>query len=108
MVYYFNEKMALGKEMSQLFATVIEISIRTSIIYLTIFICLRLSGRREVGQLSILDLVLLLLLSNAVQNAMVGQDTSIIGEIVAAGFLFLINYLITKISRRWPKFRHLI
>jgi len=52
--------------MSQLFTSLIEISLRTSIIYLTIFIGLKLLGRREVGQMTILDLVLLLLLSNAV------------------------------------------
>ena len=58
--------------------------------------------------MTFLDLALLLLLSNAVQNAMVGDDTSMIGGIVATSVLFLMNFFITKISRRWPSFRHLI
>ena len=58
--------------------------------------------------MTILVLVLLLLLSNAVQNAMVGSDTSIIGGIAAASVLLLINFFISKISLRWPSFRHLI
>ena len=94
--------------MSEILTSILEISFRTSIIYLTIFLGLRLLGRREVGQMTILDLVLLLLLSNAVQNAMVGSDTSIIGGIAAASVLLLINFFITKISLRWPSFRHLI
>ena len=94
--------------MSRILPSILEISFRTSIIYLTIFLGLRLLGRREVGQMTILVLVLLLLLSNAVQNAMVGSDTSIIGGIAAASVLLLINFFITKISLRWPNFRHLI
>ena len=94
--------------MSQLLTSIIEIFLRTPIIYLIVFIGLRLLGRREVGQMTILDLALLLLLSNAVQNAMVGDDTSMIGGIVATSVLFLMNFFITKISRRWPSFRHLI
>lgn len=100
--------MALESGMSQGLSTVIEITFRTSVIYLTIFIGLRLLGKREVGQMTVLDLVLILLLSNAVQNAMVGSDISIIGGITAAGTLLLINFLISKISLRWPSFRHLI
>jgi len=94
--------------MSEILNSILEISFRTSIIYLTIFLGLRLLVRREVGQMTILDLVLLLLLSNSAQNAMVGNDTSIVGGIVSVGVLLLINFFITKTSLRWPSFRHLI
>jgi len=62
-----------------------EIFIRTASIYLVILIGVRLSGKREVGQMTPFDLTLLLLLSNAVQNAMTGPDTSLTGGVVAGG-----------------------
>ena len=74
-VLLFQEKkVALKLDIQQGLSTVIEIAFRTTVIYLTIFIGLRLLGKREVGQMTVLDLVLLLLLSNAVQTAMVGSD----------------------------------
>jgi uncharacterized membrane protein YcaP (DUF421 family) len=62
----------------------LDIVLRTAIIYVVIVVGLRFAGKGEVGQLSILDLVALLLLSNAVQNSMVGQDSSVIGGTLAA------------------------
>lgn len=70
--------------------------IRTLIVYLAILVALRLSGKRHVGQLSIVDFVLVLLISNAVQNAMVGSDTSLLGGIVAALTLIGVNWLLTR------------
>ena len=56
--------------------TLLEIVIRTTIIYMVVLIGIRLTGKREVGQMTPFDLVLLLLIANAVQNAMTGPDTS--------------------------------
>ena len=84
-----------------------EIFLRTFAIYLVVLIGVRLSGKREVGQMTPFDLTLLLLLSNSVQNAMTGPDTSLVGGIVAALTLLLMNYLIAEISggnRRFRKF----
>ncbi|MDE2127936.1 MAG: DUF421 domain-containing protein [Armatimonadetes bacterium] len=64
---------------------------KTSLIYLFLIIGLRLLGKRELGQMTIYDLVLIIILANAVQNAMVGSDTSLAGGIVAAGTLLLLN-----------------
>ena len=64
--------------------TLLEIAGRTAAIYLLVLLGVRLSGKREVGQMTPFDLTLLLLLSNAVQNAMTGSDTSLAGGAVAA------------------------
>ncbi|HEX8925080.1 MAG TPA: DUF421 domain-containing protein, partial [Terriglobales bacterium] len=66
---------------------------RTAAIYLLVLIGVRLTGKREVGQMTPFDLVLLLLLSNAVQNAMTGPDTSLVGGAVAAITLLVLNYV---------------
>lgn len=84
-----------------------EIFLRTFAIYLVVLIGVRLSGKREVGQMTPFDLTLLLLLSNSVQNAMTGPDTSLAGGIVAAVTLLLMNYVIAEFSggnRRFRKF----
>jgi uncharacterized membrane protein YcaP (DUF421 family) len=85
----------------------IGIVLRTATIYVVVLAGVRLSGKREVGQMTPFDLTLLLLLSNAVQNAMTGPDTSLLGGVVAASTLLLLNYLIAEVSggnRRFRKF----
>lgn len=74
---------------------------RSVAVYLVVLLGLRLAGKRHVGQLSIFDFVLILLISNAVQNAMVGEDTSLLGGIVAAVSLIIVNYLLTLILFRF-------
>jgi uncharacterized membrane protein YcaP (DUF421 family) len=76
-------------------------------VYAVVLAGVRLSGKREVGQMTPFDLTLLLLLSNAVQNAMTGPDTSLAGGIVAAVTLLVLNYFIADLSganRRFRKF----
>jgi uncharacterized membrane protein YcaP (DUF421 family) len=85
-----------------------EIFIRTASIYLVILIGVRLSGKREVGQMTPFDLTLLLLLSNAVQNAMTGPDTSLTGGVVAACTLLLMNYLVAEVSGMNRRFRRFV
>jgi len=85
----------------------IEIALRTAVIYAVVLLGVRLSGKREVGQMTPFDLTLLLLISNAVQNAMTGPDTSLLGGVIAASTLLLLNYLIAEVSggnRRFRKF----
>ncbi len=86
----------------------LEIFIRTASIYLLILIGVRLSGKREVGQMTPFDLTLLLLLSNAVQNAMTGPDTSLTGGVVAACTLLLMNYLVAELSGVNRRFRRFV
>ena len=83
------------------------IVLRTAIIYAVVLIGVRLCGKREVGEMTPFDLTLLLLLSNSVQNAMTGSDTSVYGGIAAAATLLLLNYLIAELAganRRFRKF----
>jgi uncharacterized membrane protein YcaP (DUF421 family) len=83
------------------------IVLRTFVIYLVVLLGVRLSGKREVGQMTPFDLTLLLLISNSVQNAMTGPDNSLIGGIAAAMTLLLMNYIIAELSganRRFRKF----
>lgn len=86
----------------------LQIVVRTSVIYLLVLIGVRLSGKREVGQMTPFDLTLLLLLSNSVQNAMTGPDTSLLGGAVAAGTLLILNYLVADVSGGSKRFRRLI
>src|SRR5215467_5262961 len=84
----------------------LEIALRTSVIYILVLIGIRLTGKREVGQMTPFDLTLLLLLSNSVQNAMTGPDTSLVGGAVAAGVLLTMNLVLGRVSglnRRWRR-----
>ena len=88
--------------------TILAIIGRTSVIYVLVLIGIRLTGKREVGQMTPFDLTLLLLLSNSVQNAMTGPDNSLIGGIVAAGVLLLLNYALAEVSGMNRRFRSVI
>jgi uncharacterized membrane protein YcaP (DUF421 family) len=85
-----------------------SIALRTSAIYVLIFVALRLSGKREVGQMTPFDLTLLLLLSNSVQNAMTGPDTSLTGGIVAAGVLLVLNFVLAETAGVNRRFRRVL
>jgi uncharacterized membrane protein YcaP (DUF421 family) len=85
----------------------LTIVFRSVIIYLFIVIGIRLFGKKELTQLSIIDLVFILLISNAVQNAMVGDNSSLLGGIVGAGALFVVNFILDNLffhSRKLTKF----
>lgn len=84
----------------------VEITLRPAAVYLVILIGLRLTGKREAGQMMPLDLAMLILLANAVQNAMTGPDTSLIGGLVAATLL-AINAGLTRVAWRNRKIRRI-
>src|ERR1043165_7801674 len=88
--------------------TVLEIVLRTTVVYVLVLLGIRLTGKREVGQMTPFDLTLLLLLSNSVQNAMTGPDTSVYGGMVAAATLLILNYLVAELSGGNRRFRKLI
>ena len=90
------------------FTTFLEILLRTVAIYLVILVGLRLAGKREIGQLTVFDLVVLLLIANAVQNAMVGPDTSLTGGIMAAAVLLVVNAGLARLRYKSPRLRHLV
>ena len=83
--------------------TYLDIILRSLAVYIFIILAIRLFGKKELSQLSITDLVLILLISNAVQNAMVGSDSSLSGGLVAALTLFVLNYII-KLATYKSKF----
>ena len=77
-------------------------------VYVFILLALRLFGKKEIAQLSVVDLVFVLLISNAVQNAMVGPDTSLLGGLCAAGTLFLLNGVFKLVLYKFPKLSRLM
>lgn len=83
------------------FHTITDILGRTATVYVFLFLGIRLAGKREVGQMTPFDLTLILLLANAVQNAMVGPDTSLVGGLSAVLMLFLLNAVLGKLARRY-------
>ena len=82
-----------------------EIVLRTAIVYLFLVVVLRLSGKREVGQLSILELIVILVISDAVQNSMVGENTTLWGGLVAVLTLVVIDQALNQLSRRSRRVR---
>jgi uncharacterized membrane protein YcaP (DUF421 family) len=83
----------------------LEIVVRTAAVYLFLLVGLRLLGRGEAAQLRTIDLVLLLVLANSLQNAMVGTDTSLVGGIVAAATLLILARLLHIVEMRFPRLR---
>ena len=69
-----------------------ELIVRSLIVYAFLIVLLRLTGKRQVGQLAPFDLVLLLVLSNAVQNSMNGGDNSVLGGLISATTLIALNF----------------
>ncbi|NEW84076.1 MAG: DUF421 domain-containing protein [Mariniphaga sp.] len=87
----------------ELLSGYLKIALSSVTVYLFIIVAIRLFGKKELAQLSIIDLVFILLISNAVQNAMVGSDSSLSGGLVAASTLFLVNYLFKYLLYKFPK-----
>jgi uncharacterized membrane protein YcaP (DUF421 family) len=86
----------IWKHMFVLGLPLLEKILRPIIVYLFLVVSLRLSGKRELVQLNPFDLVVLLTLSNTVQNAIIGDDNSVSGGLIGATSLLLINYLVVR------------
>ena len=82
----------------------VRIIFSTIAVYLFLIIAIRLFGKKELAQLSVFDLVFILLISNVVQNAMTGPDTSLSGGLTGAIALFLVNYTLKFLEFRFPIF----
>ena len=74
--------------------------LRSLLVFAFLVMALRLGGKRELGQLNVLDFAVLLLASNALQNAMIGADNSLIGGLIGASVLFAVNYLFVRLTYR--------
>ncbi len=82
-----------------------DVALRTAIVYLFLIVAIRLSGKREVGQMSVLELIVVLIISDAVQNSMVGDNTSIWGGLVAVIVLLGLDFVLRELSRRSRRLR---
>src|SRR6184192_300772 len=86
----------IWKDMFVLAIPLLEKILRPIVIYAFLVISLRLSGKRELVQLNPFDLVVLLTLSNTVQNAIIGDDNSVTGGLIGAATLLLVNYVVVR------------
>ena len=79
-----------------------EIVLRTALVFLAVLGLLRLAGKREIGRMSLADFVVILVIANAVQNALNGADPSLTGGLVSAATLVAMSYLLDRYGRRAP------
>ena len=84
------------KDMFVLAVPVLEKILRPIIVYVFLIVGIRLSGKRELAQLNPFDLIVLLTLSNTVQNAIIGEDNSVTGGLIGAASLLAVNYLVVR------------
>src|SRR6266700_1192548 len=80
--------------------TLIEKIARPVLVYFFLIIGLRLAGKRELAQLNAFDLIVLMTLSNTVQNAIIGNDNSVSGGMIGAATLLAVNYAMVRIAHR--------
>lgn len=90
----------LGSDLFVLGEPLVEKLVRTVLVYAGLALLLRLDGKRDVGQLNTFDLVVMLLLSNVVQNAVIGADNSLLGGLLGAVVLVGLNALVVRIVAR--------
>jgi uncharacterized membrane protein YcaP (DUF421 family) len=88
--------------------SIAEKILRSVVVYLFLLVAFRLTGKRQVGQLTPFDLVLLLLISNVVQNAVIGNDNSLGGGLLGAATILLLNLLVVEITYRSKRLRRLL
>lgn len=86
----------------------LDVILRSAAVYLFMVVALRIFGKKELSQLNTTDVILILLISNSVQNAMVGSDTSLWGGLAAATVLFAINFILKKLMYRFKGFGNFI
>lgn len=86
----------------------LEKLLRPVVVYLVLVLLLRLFGKRELAQLNPFDLVVLLSLSNTVQNAIIGDDNSVTGGVIGAFSLLLINWLMVRVLFRHPRLTRIL
>jgi uncharacterized membrane protein YcaP (DUF421 family) len=82
--------------------------LRPILVYAFLIVGLRLAGKRELAQLNPFDLVVLLTLSNTVQNAIIGDDNSVTGGVIGASTLLLVNYVLVRFISRHEKIERFI
>jgi uncharacterized membrane protein YcaP (DUF421 family) len=99
---------AMGTSMFHLGAPIFEKALRPVLVYLFLVVLLRVFGKRELAQLNPFDLIVLLSLSNTLQNAMIGEDNSVTGGLIGAFSLCAINYLVVRFLFRHRRLDQII
>jgi uncharacterized membrane protein YcaP (DUF421 family) len=92
----------LSQDLFSIPVPILEKVLRAVLVYLSLVVLLRVFGKRELAQLNPFDLIVLLTLSNTVQNAIIGNDNSFTGGIIGAAALLLINYFVVRLFFRYP------
>jgi uncharacterized membrane protein YcaP (DUF421 family) len=101
-------QMPLFHDMFYLALPVAEKILRPIVVYVFLIVGLRLAGKRELAQLNPFDLVVLLTLSNTVQNAIIGDDNSVTGGVIGAATLLLVNYWVVRLLYGHEKLERLV
>jgi uncharacterized membrane protein YcaP (DUF421 family) len=101
-VLFLNSKITLKME------KYVQIVIQCAVIYFFMMLAIRIFGKKELSQLNTADIILILLISNSVQNAMVAGDESLQGGIIAALSLFLLNFIVKKLMYNYKPVRDFI
>ena len=99
---------SLGKNLFDLDLGVDEKVLRSLLVFLFLVVALRLGGKRELAQLNVLDLVVFLLASNVLQNAMIGDDNTVTGGFIGATTLFVANFCFVKLTFHSSKLRRVL
>jgi uncharacterized membrane protein YcaP (DUF421 family) len=86
----------------------LEKILRPILVYVFLIIGLRIAGKRELAQLNSFDLIVLLMLSNTIQNAIIGEDNSVVGGMIGAASLLVVNYIVVRLSHRSRRLSRLL
>src|SRR3954465_6443414 len=93
---------AMWTDLTHLDISVLDKIVRTVVIYFGLIVLLRLAGKRDLAQLNSFDLIVVLLLSNVVQNAVIGPDNSLVGGLIGAATLLAVNAAFVHVIRPLP------
>ena len=88
--------------------TIAEKIFRSVVVYLFMLMAFRFSGKRSIGQLTPFDLIVLLIISNVVQNAVIGNDVSLGGGLIGAATIFILNFLFVELAYRSRRARKIL
>lgn len=104
----FSEASGFLRHFLHVDISITEKIIRSIVVYIFLVISLRLAGKRELGQANTMDLVVLLTLSNTVQNAIIGPDNSLLGGLIGAFVLLSCNALVVAVAFKYPTLSKII
>jgi uncharacterized membrane protein YcaP (DUF421 family) len=99
---------SLLSDLTDLGVSPLEKVLRSLLVFAFLIVALRLGGKRELAQINVMDLAVLLLASNALQNAMIGNDDSLLGGILGASVLFAANYVFVRLTYRSARARRVL